>query len=140
MNWGFKIFFSLGFFMICIVCAGIYMVSQDTDTLIDEDYYEKGLNYDEVFEKKQNVISHQAKPTIKVERDTLYIEFTKNANRGKLIFKKPSDGSLDMELPFQTKSHSYQLPLQSLKKGAWNLEIVWEQDGSAYVADHQFIF
>ncbi len=46
MNWGVKIVIALALFMVLIVSFGIYMVSTDTDSLVAEDYYERGLNYD----------------------------------------------------------------------------------------------
>lgn len=46
MNWGTKIALALALFMALIVSFGIYMVSKDTDSLVAEDYYERGLNYD----------------------------------------------------------------------------------------------
>ncbi|HWK59311.1 MAG TPA: FixH family protein [Parapedobacter sp.] len=46
MNWGIKIVIALASFMVLIVSFGIYMVSTDTDSLVAEDYYERGLNYD----------------------------------------------------------------------------------------------
>ncbi|MEC3881318.1 FixH family protein [Parapedobacter sp. 10938] len=46
MSWGIKIVIALASFMVLIVSFGIYMVSTDTDTLVAEDYYERGLNYD----------------------------------------------------------------------------------------------
>ena len=46
MNWGIKIVIALASFMVLIVSFGVYMVTTDTDTLVAEDYYERGLNYD----------------------------------------------------------------------------------------------
>lgn len=46
MNWGVKIVIALALFMALIVSFGVYMVSKDTDSLVAEDYYERGLNYD----------------------------------------------------------------------------------------------
>ncbi|MEJ5090654.1 hypothetical protein GEO21_11480 [Sphingobacterium faecium] len=137
MNWGNKIFLSLGVFMLCIVSAGIYMVSHDTDTLEDTDYYEQGLNYDQVYNKKENVVTYQAKPIVKISQDTLYIEFVHVANKGNLIFKRPSDSSIDLQLPFETNSTLYQLPISSLKKGTWNLEIIWKSGGLDFLTDQQ---
>ena len=71
MNWGTKIVLGLGTFMIFIVCAAIYMVSNDTDTLEEDDYYEKGLSYDDVYDRKQNMQDDDAKPTIQILNDTL---------------------------------------------------------------------
>lgn len=46
MNWGTKIVITLALFIALIVSFGVFMVSKDTDSLVAEDYYERGLNYD----------------------------------------------------------------------------------------------
>ncbi|AIM36200.1 FixH family protein [Sphingobacterium sp. SG20118] len=137
MNWGNKIFISLGVFMLGIILTGIYMVSRDSDSLEDMDYYEQGLNYNQIYDKKINAIDQHAKPSLKVDRDTLYIKFVKPENKGKLLFKRPSDRSKDLELPFETRANVYQLPLSSFKKGAWKLEIIWSNGGMEFLTDHQ---
>lgn len=48
MNWGVKIVIALVSFMALIMSFGVYMVSKDTDSLVAEDYYERGLNYDQL--------------------------------------------------------------------------------------------
>ncbi|WP_262246589.1 FixH family protein [Parapedobacter soli] len=48
MNWGVKIVIALASFMVLIVSFGVYMVNMDTDSLVAEDYYERGLNYDQL--------------------------------------------------------------------------------------------
>src|SRR5690606_18345596 len=127
-----RIIVGLGAFIIFIVGSGIYMVTKNTDTLEEEDYYEKSLAYDEVYNRKQNVLDDAAKPHVRVQNDTLYITFKNNANKGELQFKRPSDGALDVTLPFATSSTHYQLPVSTFKRGNWNLEISWQGSGTAY--------
>ena len=66
MNWGLKIVIALASFMVLIVSFGIYMVSQNTDSLVAEDYYERGLNYDKLRIPDSPDSSHQATDTIRV--------------------------------------------------------------------------
>ncbi len=47
--------------MALIVSFGIYMVTQDTDSLVHEDYYERGLNYDRL----------RAADSLRVDTDSL---------------------------------------------------------------------
>ena len=103
MNWGSKIILGLGSFMLFIVVTVIYMVSKDSDTLIDENYYETSLSYDEVYNSKQNLIRDNAKPILKLESDSLIIQFIAAENSGNISFKRPSDGSLDQVIPFDVK-------------------------------------
>ncbi len=132
MNWGMKIVLSLGIFMLGIAAAGIYMVSHDSDSLEEGDYYEQALNYDDMYARKQNVLDYQAQPRVRLQADTLYIQFKSQENIGKLNFKKPSDASLDLELPLHTKNGVFQISVADLKAGLWNLEIFWEADAHPY--------
>ncbi len=140
MNWGYKIFLSLAVFMIAIVAAGVYMVSNDSDTLEEEDYYEQGLNYDSAYEKKKNVLDFNEEPSISVRNDTLYIVFKAENNKGKLTFRKPSDKNQDKELPFQSVSRLYQLPVSAFEKGLWNLYIDWKTDGKQFLVEKDIHF
>ncbi|MEJ5054019.1 FixH family protein [Sphingobacterium sp. MYb382] len=137
MNWGVKIVISLAAFIIFIVASCIYMISRDTDSLEDEDYYEKSLTYDEVYARKSNLEVDKATPIIKVSNDTLYVHFTKSDNQGKLLFKRPSDASLDISLPFATKGETFQLPLSTFVKGSWNLDVAWSNNQKSYLSSHR---
>lgn len=139
MNWGMRIVVGLGAFMLFIVCATVYMVSSDTDTLVEEDYYEKGLSYDEVYDRKQNLQDDDAKPIIQLVNDTLSIVFKTEGIKGTLDFKRSSDGSLDKTIPLYTATKLFKLPVSSLKKGNWSLEINWESHNTKYI-DTQSIF
>lgn len=133
MNWGNKIVVGLAAFMIFIGGSVIYMVTKDSDTLIDEDYYENSLSYDEVYASKQNLINDHAKPGVLLSKDTLTITFVAPHNEGKLVFKRPSDGSLDREIPFSVKDKHYKLPISSFTKGNWVLDISWTQANTSYL-------
>ncbi len=133
MNWGMKIVVGLATFMLFIIGAGVYMITQDSDSLLDEDYYEKGLAYDEVYERKQNLVDDRAKPIVRLENDTLIIIFTGVGNKGQLSFKRPSDGQQDKKIPFYTATEVFKLPVTSFSKGSWLLEISWEHNHKTYI-------
>lgn len=139
MNWGTKIVLGLGSFMVFIVCVVVYMVNKDSDTLIEDDYYEKGLSYDDVFNRKQNVQDDDAQPTLLLENDTLSIVFKSEQIKGDLNLMRPSDGDLDKTIPLYTATNTFKLPLNTLTKGSWSLEINWESQNKKYV-DTQLIF
>jgi len=139
MNWGAKIVIGLGSFMLFIVCVTIYMVNKDSDTLLEDDYYEKGLTYDDVFDRKQNLQDDNAQPILKLENDTLSIIFKSDNIKGDLNFIRPSDGNLDKVIPLFTTTNTFKLPLATLAKGSWSLEINWESHNKKYI-DTQTLF
>lgn len=115
------------------------MISKDTDTLVDDDYYENSLTYDDVYDRKQNLQDDNAKPIVRLENDTLLIVFKTENIKGDLIFKRPSDGNLDKKIPFYSNSNEFKLPVSTLARGNWAIEINWESGNRKYI-DNQSIF
>lgn len=137
MNWGFKIVIGMALAMTSIVATGIYMVSKDTDTLEEGDYYEKGLSYDDEYAKKENVLVHHSKPAIKLLNDSLIINFRHEKNSGMISFRRPSDRRMDKKAPFTTTASLYTMPVNSLNKGVWRLRLEWESAGITYLQDEE---
>lgn len=133
MNWGMKIVLGMGAFMVFIVCTVLYMVNKDTDTLIDENYYENGLVYDEIYARKQNLQDDDAQPRITIQSDTLILYFSSEGVKGELNFLRSSDGSLDKIVPLYTLTNVFKLPIKTLKKGSWILEVNWESNQREYL-------
>lgn len=133
MNWGVKIFVTLAIFIAVAVGTGIYMVSNDHDTLVEEDYYEKGITYDSEYDHKTNVETLDAKPEISIQGNLLIINFNQNSNKGTIDLQRPSDSSLDKRFPFSINEKSYSLPIESLTSGKWKVLINWEHNGTAFL-------
>jgi hypothetical protein len=129
MNWGTKIFIALGIFMAGIVAAGVYMVSQDNDSLVETDYYEKGISYDETYDRRQNLINERAEPKIELVNDSLVIHFKHRGNKGQILFRKPSDKDQDTQIDFQTAADSYRLALPNISSGNCDLVLIWQSNG-----------
>ncbi|GAA4794705.1 hypothetical protein GCM10023231_23900 [Olivibacter ginsenosidimutans] len=137
MNWGTKIIIGMGIAMTLVVTAGIYMVSHDTDSLEDVDYYEKGLRYDEVYQQKENVTRDHAKAHVSIQKGDLKIVFNNEHNEGTLRLLRPSDRSLDRKFRFSAL-RTYEVPIHHLKPGAWRLELEWQHKGKHYLQDEVF--
>lgn len=55
MNWGTKIVIGMASFMAFIIVLATLMIRSNPDPLVDEDYYEKGLNYDQEIKRMEKV-------------------------------------------------------------------------------------
>lgn len=132
MNWGMKIVIGMALAMSSIVATGIYMVSKDTDSLEEADYYEKGLNYEQAYEKKENVVRYQRKVTLDLLGDSLHISFAEVGNKGIIELLRPSNRSLDQQIPFATSKSSYTVPMGNLKRGVWHIKLSWESNTRSY--------
>lgn len=133
MNWGTKIALALGVCMTAVVLTVLYMVSQNTDTLEDGDYYERGLSYDDIYTMKLNLQRDNAKPILQVVSDTLLIQFMSKSNDGELLLRRRADRDQDVRLPVATGTgKTFSLPTQSFSRGAWQLVLEWESGGVPY--------
>ena len=128
MNWGVKILLTLITIVVATVSVGIYMVSQDTDSLVEDAYYEKGLDYESVLDHQRNIEIHSALPKITIKDNYLEFLFTGANNEGEIILKRPSDQHLDRAIPFSTKDSKYTLSLNNIQTGAWEIHLSWENN------------
>lgn len=132
MNWGTKIFLALAVFIIGIAAAGVYMVSKNSDSLVENDYYERGINFDEVYQRRQNLQTHQARPSVSIVGDTLSIRFAHQGNAGDLLLRRASDQSQDVKIPFSVVGDLFQAPVHDLRAGAWDLQLIWQSGELAF--------
>lgn len=133
MNWGVKIFITLLIFMVVAVGTGIYMVSQDHDTLIEDNYYEKGINYDSTYNQKTNVRELKAEPSISVKDNYLQITFTESGNNGIINLQRTSDSSLDQQIPFTIDNKVLKITTDNISNGEWKIQINWEHEDTPFL-------
>ena len=75
MNWGTKIVLGMAVFMLFIIGMVVYMFKiHGNDALVEEDYYEKGLNYNQEYKAKENTLNDGAEPDIKITDSQIIIQ------------------------------------------------------------------
>lgn len=132
MNWGVKILLILITIVLVTVSVGIYMVSQDTDTLDEEGYYEKGLDYEAIIDHKRNVARDNAQPEITTKDNYIQFQFKSRDQQGEIFLKRAADQQLDRIIPFTTTEQKYTLSLKGIEKGAWEIQISWSSNNVPY--------
>lgn len=137
MNWGTKIVLGLGTFMSFIIVLAVIMFNSKTDALVEQDYYEKGIHYDETFNRKEQVIKDHAAPMISIQPELLNITFSKPA-KGTIRMVRNSDKKQDRIMPFETDTAmQVNLPLGGLKKGTWKLIAEWDSADKTYLTEQE---
>ncbi|WP_367865818.1 FixH family protein [Pedobacter sp. WC2423] len=137
MNWGIKVLLGMGTFMSFIIVLVVIMFNSKTDALVDNDYYEKGINYDKVYKLKEQVNIDHAKPEIVVSRETISLVFKEQA-KGNLRLMRTSDKRLDRAMPFETdQNRKVLIPAQHLPKGSWRLIVEWESQSEKYLIEQE---
>ena len=134
MNWGKKIIITMAAFMLFILALGAYMLSkQGNDTLVESNYYEKGLRYDEEYKQKANTFADHAEPAITVNPNQVIIRLKDSASYT-LVLMRPSNAQADKKQNGNTlgNSHLILLDRKPADKGLWCLDLKWKSNQKQY--------
>ncbi|WP_461790587.1 FixH family protein [Pedobacter sp.] len=135
MNWGTKIVLGMAAFMSFIVGMAIYMFNNyGKDALVEDDYYEKGINYNKEFNAKTNMLNDEATPTLDITKSQLIIKLKDSVNYD-LALIRPSSKSADVKSKGHTigESNLILIDLTGMGKGLWQLKLSWTNNGKDYL-------
>lgn len=127
MNWGTKIVLGMAAFMLFIIGMVAYMFKMHgNDALIDNDYYEKGINYDQEYNAAQNVFKDKAIPVIGITPTQIRIKLADSANYS-IRLMRPTTVKDDRILKGETlrDSHLILIDRKNMHAGVWLLELRW---------------
>ena len=126
----------MALFMLFIIGMCVYMFRMPADEY-DHHYYEKGLNFDQDYNKERQVVTDKAKPMIRIMKDSIQIIFTEPAN-GKIRFIRPSSEALDKQFPLHTSVGKIALiSASSLIKGRWQMVLEWKSGQKNYLYEQK---
>jgi len=132
MNWGKGIIGGMIIFMLFILGMCFYMFTMPGDDY-DHKYYEKGLNFDQDYNKKAQVFKDKAQPVIKVDSCCIQVTFPQTIT-GQVRLLRPSGEVKDQVFNLDNKNG---LPIEILTthiaKGQWQLVFNWTSNNKAYL-------
>lgn len=133
-NWGTGIALFYGAFVLAMV--GIVIASRSHDPgLMQKDYYNLDLNYQERLEKKQNTAGLKDLPQVHflAPSQTVLVQLPKEMNiaSGNAKFYRPSTTGDDFTVKID-QSGTFDIPTAKLASGIWYVELDWEADGKKY--------
>ncbi|PWS28774.1 hypothetical protein DHW03_02740 [Pedobacter yonginense] len=135
MNWGTKILLGMLTFMLFIVCMVVYMFHlHGRDALIEENYYEKGINYNAEYDAKQNVLNDHAQPIVTVTKNQIIIQLKEEASYN-LVLMRPSNSMDDVKIKGNTTGSANLILVNKTKlaKGMWFLNLQWRAGKKDYL-------
>jgi hypothetical protein len=138
-NWGHRLVFFMVIFMVFIVVLVVAISRQKVD-LVDQNYYEKGILYQEEINKFDinDSILHQI--VFDTPNKKLHFETNLRGLEGTLTFYRPSDSALDFSVPFQLDGDGkYMYSTASLKKGGWKVTFSWVYGGQKMATEKQIV-
>jgi len=134
MNWGTKLVLGMAAFMSFIIGMVVYMFKQHgNDALVEDDYYEKGINYDKEYDANSNTLNDDAAPIIKLSNTQLILQL-KDAADYQLTLMRPSAKEKDVKSSGRTIGDANLIIVDAAKldKGLWSLKLEWRSNGKNY--------
>lgn len=143
ISWGTGIVIAIVIFMAITVATVIFMMNQDVD-LVSEDYYEKGIKYQQQIDKESR--SQNLKENVKMDwtgnmfEISFPEEYDNQSITGEILFYRPSDSKKDFKLPLSLTNRNQVIPVSELQKGLWRVQLNWRLNNKDnYYSETSFI-
>lgn len=135
-NWGTGIFIFYSIFAASLFYQ-VFCSTKYSNDLVEDNYYEKDLAYQQRYEALENSMSLENPLAINQLRDEKMIEIDfpegENVPTGQVRFYRASDETRDLLLPVKIESNGHMLVSTSaFLPGWWKVEVEWEMDGKPY--------
>lgn len=135
MSWGKGIIIGMGLFMGFIVTLVVIMMRQDID-LVQEDYYQKELEYDKEYNAELNYMSVPDSIKMNLSSDELYLHFPEEFRTGKASVQlmRPNDKKMDLSFSVDAVE-AVRIPMKNLAKGQFICTVSGTLKGKPYQMD-----
>ncbi len=135
MNWGLKIVFAFGFFVVFIVYLAVRSFQQNID-LVAEDYYFQEIHYQDQIEKIKNADAQGQQLKFSQKNARLVVQFpseSPDSIQGTISLFRPSDARFDQLLAILLNAQNQQtISTADLAKGYYKVKVDWQQGGQSY--------
>lgn len=137
-NWGTMLVIGMAAFMLMILALVARMASVDV-SLVEKDYYPKGLAYQEKLDKVQNTVPYASDIIATIENNMLKVSFPDffqpDAVEGAVwIYHRVTD-TKDIEVDLKLDQNGvFNYPAANMR-GRYIIKIDWEQEGVAYYTE-----
>ena len=143
MNWGHKLTVVIGIFILAMLSM-VYLAFQQTNDMVDTNYYDKELKYQLKIDAAQNlnaasteVLVTQFEKNVKI---LLPKNLTKNFANGKLEFLKSDDKKRDLNLSFQPDTAGqFIIDGKRFVKGLYKVRLQWESEDKSYYREQDLM-
>jgi nitrogen fixation protein FixH len=135
-RWAIGLVATFGVFVAGVCVMVVTSVTKDVD-LVTDDYYQKGLRYEERIQTVERTRALVEQVAMRVGKDVVELSFPRGFTpamvRGEITIYRPSDRRLDVALPVRLDSTGQQQILTGgLKRGLWKVQLSWTYRGVDY--------
>ena len=136
LNWGHGIFIAIAIMILALMTLVFKTVNQKIE-LVNEDYYPKGLVYEEEIQKQKKTSQLSGKIEVIIS-DSVSIRFPTdfeepNLIKGVVWFYRASEMKNDVkDSLFISESLLISYPIQQFKQGKYDVILDWKYKGESY--------
>jgi nitrogen fixation protein FixH len=142
MNWGHKIAFVYGGFVLFIAGMITICVKQKDIFLVSPDYYKEEIAYQDQINRLTNAVHEPigfryagAEGEVK-----LSLPASHAGARGEILFFRPADARKDAKVPLELGADGKQtVPVRRLEQGLWKVKIRWTSGGKEYFSEQVLV-
>ena len=140
-NWGTGIVLALLIMISGMIVLVSIAVRQDFD-LVDNDYYQKSITYQQHIEKVGNTAALEQKIIFELSAGSLKLSFPNLENygnyTGEIHFYSPVEARRDFSLAVKLDSTLMQIiDLKNLEKGRYQVKTDWTANGVSYYQEEE---
>lgn len=135
----------IGFFILAFIFLASFVVwaMNQREDLVSADYYEREVRYQQQLDSLNRSQSLAAQVVVTFDPTQQAIIITLPAAQGatgRVHLYRPSDASLDRELPLALNAEGVQrLDAKELSGGLWKVRVKWTAQGQEYFLDQPVI-
>lgn len=133
-GWGIAIFYSL---FVIVMIGMVIMSSRQEINMVQDQYYEKDLNYESFRKSRQNASELVSKSMVTYDAGTksISLEFPETLQKiqGEVTLYRPSSQSMDKKWPVQLNDAGVmQIKTEDLLPGLWRVLVDFKASGKSY--------
>ncbi|MFA7381285.1 MAG: FixH family protein [Bacteroidia bacterium] len=129
-NWGHKLVFFGVCFMLFVMGMVFYM-TQKKNELVDENYYEKGIRFQEELNKFNATEGKDIDFTYATATAEIQFKIPTPSTAVKVQLYRPSDSKLDQNMEVTTDADGKaMLSTSAMAKGLWQVKLEWAANNS----------
>lgn len=127
LNWGHWLVIFMALFMLFIISL-VFMMSREKVSLVETNYYERGMQYENELQKYANTKGLDHKLEYHPEKNQLVFTSALGGNvSGIASFYRPSDSDLDFKKSFTLNEFgACTLSTEGMKIGVWRVTLEWQ--------------
>jgi len=142
-HWAAGLAAAFGVFVAGLCVMVVMSVTKNID-LVADDYYEKGLRYEERIQTVQRTQALGEQVGIRAGKDAVDLSFPRRFSpgvvKGEVRLYRPSDRRLDVAVPVRLDSTGQQrIQTGDLERGLWKVQVSWTYGGVDYYNEQPMI-